>query len=181
MFGNNKNEPIRSTPSPSPGKGNEARINKIASGTVVVGDVNAEGDFRVEGKVIGNLVCSSRLVVSETGYIEGTVDAKNITVEGEIRGNVITREILQIDKTGKIYGDVFTQKLVVQVGAVFTGNSYMSEAAKEVLSKAPQKSKDLLEKVSETGGGKAIANGISVSSSSDKNKSSEVAATVSKN
>jgi len=158
MFGNNKNEPIRSAPTPSPGgKGNESRINKVATGTVVVGDVNAEGDFRVEGKVIGNLVCSSRLVVSETGYIEGTVDAKNITVEGEIRGNVITREILQIDKTGKIYGDVFTQKLVVQVGAVFTGNSYMSDAAKEVLSKAPQKSKDLLEKVTDST--KALSNG----------------------
>jgi len=175
MFGNNKNEPIRSTPAPSPsGKGNEARINKIASGTVVVGDVNAEGDFRVEGKVIGNLVCSSRLVVSETGYIEGTVDAKNITVEGEIRGNVITREILQIDKTGKIYGDVFTQKLVVQVGAVFTGNSYMSDAAKEVLSKAPQKSKDLLEKVTESS--KALINGKLDDSNGQGAKTPEVAA-----
>ena len=147
----NKQEPARpQIPAPKTG---EARINKIAAGTVVVGDVNADGDFRVEGKIIGNLVCSSRLVVSETGYIEGKVDARNITVEGEIRGNVITRDLLQIDKTGKIYGDIYTQKLVVQVGATFTGGSFMSESAKENLSKAPQKPKELLDASSKKGHG----------------------------
>lgn len=155
----NKQEPAR-PPIPSP-KAGEARINKIAAGTVVVGDINADGDFRVEGKIIGNLVCSSRLVVSETGYIEGKVDARNITVEGEIRGNVITRELLQIDKTGKIYGDIYTQKLVVQVGATFTGGSFMNEDAKESLSKAPQKPKELLDSTSRRNtGGSTSGNGM---------------------
>lgn len=145
MFGN-KNENTRPTPSSVP-KG-ETRRNIISAGTVVVGNINAEGDLRVEGQVIGTLVCNSKLVVSETGYIEGSVDARNATIEGEIKGNVVTRELLQIDKTGKIFGDIFTQKLVVQMGAIFTGTSKMSEAAKDVLTKTPQRAKDLLAKSS---------------------------------
>ncbi len=145
MFGtkNETNRPkVKPTSSSAP-KG-EMRTNRISEGTVLVGNINAEGDLRVEGKVIGTLVCNSRLVVSETGYIEGNVDSRVATVEGEIRGNVVTRELLTIDKTGKIYGDIFTQKLVVQMGAVFTGSSKMAEAAKDALTKTPERPKDLL-------------------------------------
>ncbi|MEZ4825989.1 MAG: polymer-forming cytoskeletal protein [Bacteroidia bacterium] len=115
---------------------------------VVVGNINAEGDLRVEGKVIGTLVCNSKLVVSGTGYIEGSVDARVATVEGEIKGNVVTRELLTIDKTGKIFGDIFTQKLVVQMGAIFTGSSKMAEAAKDKLTETQPRAKDLLAKSS---------------------------------
>ena len=144
MFGSkNENNSTSSTP-----KMTERGRNVISSGTVIVGNINAEGDLRVEGKVIGTLVCGSKLVVSETGLIEGNVDARNATVEGEIKGNVVSRELLQIDKTGKIFGDIFTQKLVVQMGAIFTGSSGMSEAAKDVLTKSPQRAKELLAKAS---------------------------------
>ncbi len=145
MFGtkNETNRPKVKPTAPPPNKG-EIRRNVISEGTVVVGNINAEGDLRVEGKVIGTLVCNSRLVVSETGYIEGNVDSRVATVEGEIKGNVVTRELLTIDKTGKIFGDIFTQKLVVQMGAVFTGSSKMAEAAKDMLTRTPERAKDLL-------------------------------------
>lgn len=146
MFGNkNENNRPKATNSSSLQKA-DRRTNTISEGTVIVGNLNAEGDLRVEGQIIGTLVCNSKLIVSESGYIEGNVDARNATVEGEIKGNVVTRELLQIDKTGKIFGDIFTQKLVVQMGAIFTGSSSMSEAAKDVLTKTPQRSKELLAK-----------------------------------
>lgn len=148
MFGN-KNENNRDKLSTSSNLKGESRRNIISEGTVVVGNINAEGDLRIEGKVIGTLVCNSKLVVSGTGYIEGNVDARVATIEGEIKGNVITRELLTIEKTGKIFGDIFTQKLVVQMGAIFTGSSKMSEAAKDMLTKAPQRAKDLLAKSSQ--------------------------------
>lgn len=145
MFGskNDNNNRPKVTSSSIPKSGGDRR-NIISEGTVVVGNINAEGDLRVEGKVIGTLVCNSKLVVSETGYIEGNVDARMATIEGEIKGNVVTRELLTIDKTGKIFGDIFTQKLVVQMGAIFTGSSKMAEAAKDMLTKTPQRAKDLL-------------------------------------
>lgn len=144
MFAN-KNE----TPS-SPGKSPDGRTNRISEGTVIVGNINAEGDLRIEGKVIGTLVCNSKLVVSNTGSIEGNVDARMATVEGEIKGNVVTRELLTISSTGKIFGDIFTQKLVVEMGAIFTGNSKMADAAKEVLQKSQPAAKELLSRT-ETG------------------------------
>lgn len=136
MFGKNETNG-RQTEAPSrPGAGG---TNTISRGTVIEGNITAEGDMRIEGKVIGTLVCNSKLVVSGTGYIEGSVDARNAVVEGEIKGNVVTRELLQIDKSGKVQGDIYTQKLIVQMGATFTGNCKMGDAAKEVLNKKPAK------------------------------------------
>ena len=143
MFGN-KTENGKST-SAAPRTG-EGRANQISEGTVIVGDINAEGDLRVEGKIIGTLTCNSKLIVSSTGFIEGKVDARVATVEGEIKGNVVTRDLLTIDKTGKIYGDIFTQKLVVQMGAIFTGSSKMADSAKEELGKNPPSPKEMLRK-----------------------------------
>lgn len=111
--------------------------NTITQGTVIEGNITAEGDMRIEGRVIGTLVCNAKLVVSGSGIIEGSVDARNAFVEGKIKGNVVARELLQIDKSGSINGDIFTQKLVVQMGANFTGNCKMGDAAKEVLAKGP--------------------------------------------
>lgn len=143
MFGN-KNENNAGKPATTPNSATGG-LNTISGGTVIVGNVNAEGDMRIEGKIIGTVVCNARLVVSASGYIEGSVDARNAIIEGEIKGNIITRELLQIDKTGKVNGDIITQKLVVQMGAAFTGNCKMGDAAKDALSKTPAKPKDLLD------------------------------------
>ena len=150
MFGNKNGEPGAKTTSGG-GSRSDMTWNKIAKGTVVVGNINAEGDLRIEGKVIGTLVCNSKLVVSSTGYIEGSVDARNANIEGEIKGNVVTRELLQIEKNGKIAGDVYTQKLVVSMGAIFTGTCKMGDAAKDVLTKTPPRPADMLKDSSKNG------------------------------
>lgn len=144
MFGN-KNESNNNKTTTPQAQGGTGGLNTIAAGTVIVGSINAEGDMRIEGKIIGTITCNSRLVVSASGYIEGTIDSKNVIVEGEVKGNVVARELLQIEKTGKIFGDIFTQKLVVQLGAIFTGNCKMGDAAKDQLTKTQAKPKDLLD------------------------------------
>ncbi len=145
MFGNkNANENTSKSMSSSSSRPEARGLNTISKGTVIVGNINAEGDLRVEGKIIGTLVCNSKLIISNTGYVEGSIDARNATVEGEIKGNVVTRELLSVDKTGKIYGDIFTQKLVVQMGATFTGSCKMGDAAKDALAKTPPRAAEML-------------------------------------
>lgn len=144
MFGNKNNDTNGSKPASPQSQGGSGGLNTISNGTVIVGSINAEGDMRIEGKIIGTVTCSSRLVVSASGYIEGSIDAKNAIIEGEVKGNVITRDVLQIDKTGKVFGDIFTSKLVIQMGAMFTGNCKMGDAAKDQLSKMPPKPQELL-------------------------------------
>lgn len=118
-------------------KSSEPSLSIVAKGTTMVGDVVSDGDIRVEGHIYGRLICKSKLVVGTNGKIEGIVDTKNATVAGEIKGTIVVREVLQLQETAKLFGDVCTAKLMVQQGAVFTGNCKMGIEATELLKRTP--------------------------------------------
>lgn len=114
----------------------DGTLNIIGKGTLIQGNVTAAGDMRVEGRITGTVVCKARLVLSPEGSIEGNVDAQQANIAGEVKGIVVARQLLHIQETGKILGDIFTEKLIVQLGAFFTGNCRMGkvEARPEIVS-----------------------------------------------
>ncbi|MCS6904481.1 MAG: polymer-forming cytoskeletal protein [Bacteroidia bacterium] len=118
-------------------KSAEPALSIIAVGTTIVGDIVSEGDIRVEGQILGRLVCKSKLVVGNGGRIKGTVDTENAVIAGEISGNILVRNTLQIQESGKVVGEIITQKLVVQEGAILSGNCKMGSDAQELLKRTP--------------------------------------------
>lgn len=117
--------------------GAEGNLSIVAEGMTLVGDIMSEGDLRVEGTILGNLVCKSKLVVGKKGNVEGNVDAANATIEGRVQGTVVVRNLLQLQETGRVQGDILTEKMVVQSGAVFTGNCRMGKEASDKLKNLP--------------------------------------------
>lgn len=111
-------------------------LNTISRGTVIEGKISAAGDIRVEGKVVGTVTCKAKLVVGKDGSVEGFVDASNAIVAGKVEGTVVCRGLLQLEKTATVKGDIYTQRLVVQDGANFSGNCSMGEEAKTLGEKA---------------------------------------------
>jgi cytoskeletal protein CcmA (bactofilin family) len=107
--------------------GSENALNIIGRGTVITGNITAAGDMRVEGRITGTVICKAKLVLSPDGVIEGNIDAQQATIAGEVKGTVISRQLLQIMETGKVLGDIVTEKLIVQLGAYFTGNCRMGK------------------------------------------------------
>ena len=135
-------------------------LNTISKGTVVIGNITTKGDIRVEGRIIGTIICSSKLVIGENGFVEGNVDAKNANIAGEVIGTVVVRELLQLQEKGKIIGDIFTTKLAVQMGAVFSGSCKMGEDAKSVLGKAPENIEDTIKRETGNQSRKVLGNRI---------------------
>ena len=129
MFGSSKSKE-------SKGMAQDNVLNTIARGTVLEGKITTKGDIRVEGKVIGTITCEAKLVVGEHGSVEGYIDARNAYIAGNVKGQVVVRELLQLQEKGKIEGDIFTQKLSVQVGAIFSGNCRMGQDAKVMLAES---------------------------------------------
>jgi cytoskeletal protein CcmA (bactofilin family) len=107
--------------------GSENALNIIGKGTIIQGNVTAGGDMRVEGRITGTVMCKAKLVLSPDGVIEGNIDAQQATLAGEVKGTVVARQLLQIMETGKVLGDIVTEKLIVQLGAFFSGNCKMGK------------------------------------------------------
>jgi cytoskeletal protein CcmA (bactofilin family) len=126
----------------------EAKISLIASGVTIEGTVVTDGDIRIEGRLVGTLVCKARLVLGTSGSIEGVVDAYNAAVAGTIRGNVVVRDMIQMQETGKIEGDLIAVKMAMQVGGGVSGNIKTGQGALDHIKNLPPIEK-LLKEVKE--------------------------------
>ncbi len=112
----------------------QAGINIIGLGTTIEGNVDAQGDIRIDGKIIGNVVSRGKVVLGTTGIVEGNIIAKNAEVAGETTGKINIEELLVLKGTANINGDIVTSKLMVETGANFTGTCQMGAVVKELSS-----------------------------------------------
>jgi len=78
-------------------------INIMGSGTIVKGEINVNGDFRVDGSLIG----------------------QSADFSGEVQATVKVAELLTLKETARFSGDITTGKLAIEPGAKFSGTCMM--------------------------------------------------------
>ena len=113
-------------------QGGLSQQNMIAHGTVFEGDLKSEGDFRIEGTIKGTLITKGKVVIGNTGLVEGSLNCNNADVEGQIKGKLVVSETLSLRASAHVDGDVQTGKLAVEPGATFNANCQMKDAVKAV-------------------------------------------------
>ncbi len=104
-------------------------INIIGNGTEITGDVVAKGDIRIDGKIIGNLSTQNKLIIGETGYIQGEIKAAIADISGKAKGKLFASQICILRSTANFEGELTTDKLVIEEGAIFNGTCSMKKAA----------------------------------------------------
>jgi len=98
----------------------------IGAGSTIVGDLSFAGGLRIDGTVRGAVRCADgdkggMLVISETGVVEGEVQASHVVVAGRIAGPVHTTDLLELQPKARISGDVRYKALEMHHGAVVEG------------------------------------------------------------
>lgn len=111
-------------------QGGLSQQNMIAHGTVFEGDLKSEGDFRIEGTIKGTLITKGKVVIGNTGLLDGSLNCNNADVEGQIKGKLVVSETLSLRASAHVDGDVQTGKLAVEPGATFNANCQMKDAVK---------------------------------------------------
>ncbi len=108
-------------------------INIIGKGTKIVGDISSAGDVRIDGTLTGNIIITGKLVLGQTGFIDGNITSVNAELEGEVKGIVNISETLSLKATAKVNGDIVTSKLMIEPGALFTGSCNMGAKVKNMV------------------------------------------------
>lgn len=132
-------------------KPESSNINLIGAGTSIEGHVFSEGDIRIDGKVKGTITSKSKVVLGSTSVIEGDIKCKNADLSGKVKGKMQVEEMLYLKETAEVNGDIHTGKLIVEVGAVFTGLCNMGGVIKDIKhgqgeqQQQPRKEKQLAE------------------------------------
>lgn len=110
--------------------GHEDILGFLGEGTVLEGDLNLQGGFRVDGKIHGRVRSNAALVVGPKGEIVGEeIRASTLTVSGMVKGNLHISERLDILSGGRVLGHVVLGRraLRVESGGVFEGTVSMPE------------------------------------------------------
>jgi|JI7StandDraft_1071085.scaffolds.fasta_scaffold133012_2 cytoskeletal protein CcmA (bactofilin family) len=102
-----------------------ANVNLIGGGTQINGDVVAHGDIRVDGVLNGNLTGATRVVVGPEGRVNGNIHCTFAEIIGQVKGDVVLNETLTLRANARIDGNITIGRLIVESGAVFTGNCTM--------------------------------------------------------
>lgn len=99
--------------------------NSIERNTKIKGDIISEADFRIDGKLDGNLKTSGKVVIGKEGYIHGKVECVNADIEGSFNGELLVTELLSLKDSAVIEGTVTVSKLAVEPGATFNASCNM--------------------------------------------------------
>lgn len=113
-------------------QGESTSVNIIGHGTMIEGEVSSNGDIRIDGTVKGSVTTKAKLVIGSSGSVDGDVFCQNADISGAIKGKATVNEMLFLKSNGRINGDINTGKLVVEVGASFTGNCNMGPSIKDI-------------------------------------------------
>lgn len=110
-------------------QGNEAvaDFNKIVTGTTIKGEISTESDIRIDGTVEGTLNCNGKVVLGQSGRIDGSVVCRNAEIQGKVTATLQVKELLSLKATALVEGEVQTQKIAIEPGAKISGSIDMGK------------------------------------------------------
>jgi len=86
------------------------------------GDLTAEEDLLIQGRVEGSITHTQRLTVGAQGTVKANIRAQLIVVEGTVDGDLRAEKAVVVKETAKIRGNIFAPSVSIVEGACFSGN-----------------------------------------------------------
>ncbi len=97
----------------------------IGTGTIIRGNIESNGDIRIDGTLIGNLHAKAKILIGTEGMVEGDITGQDADVLGKVTGQLKVNELLQLRGNSKVTGEIYAGKLEVEPTATFNGNCHM--------------------------------------------------------
>jgi len=96
----------------------------IGAGTTINGEIKSEGDIRIDGTLIGNLIAKAKVFIGPEGIVEGNISGLHADILGNVKGNLKIAELLQLLGKCDVVGDIFASKLQIEPTARFNGSCH---------------------------------------------------------
>jgi cytoskeletal protein CcmA (bactofilin family) len=97
----------------------------IGAGTTLSGDLKSNGDLRIDGTVMGNITSAAKVIIGNSGNVEGDIQCNHADITGKVAGNIRAKEMLQLRGESVVTGNLYAGKLQVEPSATFNGQCHM--------------------------------------------------------
>jgi cytoskeletal protein CcmA (bactofilin family) len=108
----------------------------IGAGTVISGNMESNGDIRIDGVLRGNLRGRAKILIGPEGVVEGDIDGEQADVLGRITGTIKVAGLLNLRGKASVNGDIYTGKLQMEPTATFNGQCHMGASVVELNSES---------------------------------------------
>lgn len=107
----------------------EVRIPVLGKTLLFRGELTAEEDVVLQGRVEGSIRHARNLIIGTDGSVLGDVYAAHLTVEGLVEGDLHCTEAVVVRATAQVRGNIFAPRVGIMEGATFNGRVEMDPGA----------------------------------------------------
>ena len=100
----------------------------VGAGTTITGNIESNGDIRIDGVLKGNLKAKSQIIIGAEGVVEGDIEGQHADIMGRVTGKIRVQDLLYLHGTTVLNGDIYAGKLQIEPTAVFNGKCNMGGA-----------------------------------------------------
>ena len=97
----------------------------LPAGMEIEGTVKTDRPLTINGKVRGNVVSTSHVLIGDSGKVEANVQCAKLDVYGNLSGDVSAAEHVGLYKGGRMLGKITAPNLLTESGAYFKGTVEM--------------------------------------------------------
>ena len=113
----------------TPNEAHSKQVSIIGPNTTIRGTIESESDLNISGRLVGSALVQGKLVIPDSGVVEGDVKVSGVDVAGKIQGEITASGKVLLKSTANILGNIQTERLVVEEGARFNGECSMGKQA----------------------------------------------------
>lgn len=108
----------------------------LGAGSVFDGKLHFEGQVRIDGTFTGEIATTDLLIIGEGAKVSATINCGSVEIKGDITGNINASESIVMRGTARVQADIYSPSLVIDKGAVFEGNTRMTNGARGLVTVA---------------------------------------------
>lgn len=116
-------------PTPAAEDAEAPRIPVLGKTLLFRGELTAEEDVVLQGRVEGSIRHARNLIIGPDGSVLGDVYATHLTVEGLVEGDLHCSEAVIVRATAQVRGNIFAPRVGIMEGATFNGRVEMDPNA----------------------------------------------------
>ena len=109
----------------SPQNSTSERMSVFGPTLKFKGELKAQEDIKIEGRIEGSIIHQQRIVVGAKGEVVATVTAASIDVDGRVQGDMNARKSIKVNQSAVVRGNVRAPSVSITEGANFNGSVTM--------------------------------------------------------
>ena len=114
-----------------PRAGGDQTVTVIGNGARLEGNLIAAASLRIEGTVTGTITAEGDVIIAPEAEVAADIKSTNTTLGGHYTGNVVASGTIELTSTARVEGNLTCRTLVVNQGAIFSGQSIMDGGVKK--------------------------------------------------